>query len=196
MKSEAPSFKPDSVVGYDHAIIPPDRAEDCPYLERWTVGVGLGRFWRPVQKGNPKAWFKIRLHHFYRSDEDDLHDHPWWFLTLVLKGYYEDWVDCPTCKGVGALVYERSKSPTIAIRCPNCGGRRQVCGTKMRPGTVRFRPANHRHRVVTDGVWTLVLSGPAVRDWGFWINGKWMRQRAYFRQYGGHAACDDIPTSR
>ena len=35
--------------------------------------------------------FNLYLHHFFRSDLDDLHDHPWWFATLILKsGYYEE----------------------------------------------------------------------------------------------------------
>ena len=164
------AFKSDDSVGYRHEIIPPDRAEDCPYLERWLLGVGVpGR----------SAWFTIRLHHFFRSDEDHLHDHPFWFITLVLKGFYEDWVECPWCK-----LRHRIRSDC------ECGGSGQIVGTRMTPGKVRFRLALHQHRVVTDGVWTLVLSGPKVRDWGFYTPDGWLRQRAYFRKYGGSAACD------
>lgn len=46
------------------------------------------------------TWFKIFLHHILRSDEDpERHDHPWHFVSLILRGgYYE------ILKGGGRLV--------------------------------------------------------------------------------------------
>ena len=32
--------------------------------------------------------FNIFIHKFLKSDPDDLHDHPWAFRTLILKGGY------------------------------------------------------------------------------------------------------------
>lgn len=44
----------------------------CPYLRRWVLNLGL---------------FSVRLHHWSRGDDDRaLHDHPWWFVSLVLSG--------------------------------------------------------------------------------------------------------------
>jgi len=184
---QKPDFKPDTYVGFRHEVIPPDEP-DCKYLERWLLGVGLP---------GKNTWFTLRLHHFFRSDEDHLHDHPFWFITLVVKGSYEDWVECPGCKGKRGHRYEKyvdmPSGPVAATgwrNCIFCGGTGQVVGTRMTPGTIRYRPALHRHRVVTDGCWTLVLSGPKIRDWGFWVNGEWMRQRKYFRKFGGSAACE------
>lgn len=49
---------------------------ECPYLHRWVADFGL---------------FSIRVHHFLRSDDNrNLHDHPWWYCTLVLRGSYRD----------------------------------------------------------------------------------------------------------
>lgn len=49
---------------------------ECPYMFRW-VFVFFG--------------FSIRLHHWIRSDDKRFfHDHPWSFITLVLKGQYTD----------------------------------------------------------------------------------------------------------
>src|SRR5258707_1186927 len=46
------------------------------YLERWWV-IPRNRY------------FNIYLHHFLRSDDDRaLHDHPWWNLSVLLKGKY------------------------------------------------------------------------------------------------------------
>lgn len=43
---------------------------DSPYLSRWCLAA--------------TRWGNLYLHKFHRSDYDDMHDHPWWFLSLVL----------------------------------------------------------------------------------------------------------------
>lgn len=51
--------------------------DECPYLRRWVVEGKSGR--------------SVRIHHFYRSDDArHFHDHPWWFVTLVVRGGYTD----------------------------------------------------------------------------------------------------------
>lgn len=54
-----------------------DSEENGPYMVRYKI------FRCP--------WFKVFLHHILRSDEDDeLHDHPWNFVSFILwSGYYE-----------------------------------------------------------------------------------------------------------
>jgi hypothetical protein len=144
---------------------------ECPYLRRWALILGL---------------FSIRVHHFYRSDDERaFHDHPWWFVTLVLKGGYTDVSECDTCEGYG--VYDSW--------CPTCSG----WGEKrdhLLHGSVRFRPALHRHTVRVDpgGVWTLILTGPNVRTWGFWerrADGtvKFRKANKWFALHGHHP-CD------
>lgn len=50
--------------------------DECPMMQRWMLNTPVG---------------SLRLHHFFRSDVDrDPHDHPWWFLTIVLSGSYYD----------------------------------------------------------------------------------------------------------
>lgn len=103
--------------------------------------------------------FSVRLHHWYSSDDHRaFHDHPWWFCTLVLRGGYTD------VSPVGREV--------------------------MRPGTLRCREATHRHTVEVNpgGCWTLILTGPVSRVWGFWVrNGaKFMKTNKYFLKYGHH----------
>lgn len=47
--------------------------------------------------------------------------------------------------------------------------------TRYRPaGTLLYRPAKWRHRVETDGAWSLVLVGRRVRRWGFFTRRGWM----------------------
>lgn len=91
-------------------------------------------------------WFSIRLHRFGASDPHCMHDHPWpWFISLVLwRGYVEE------------------QTPTTG----------PVLKTSRRrwPGSLAIRFANDRHRVVLvddKPAWTLVLTGPIVRTWGF-----------------------------
>lgn len=116
---------------------------ECPYAERWVFNAGL---------------FTLRVHHFVRSDDDRaFHDHPWWFLTLVVKGSYID-------------------------RSPNGDD-------VLKPGSVRFRPARHRHTVVTYGVWTIVLTGRKKRAWGFWQGDRFRKANKWFFEKGHHP-CD------
>lgn len=115
---------------------------ECPYMRRWVADFSL---------------FSVRIHRWQSSDDArSFHDHPWWFLTLVLCGAYVD------------------VSPT---------GR-----DPLRIGSIRFRRANHRHTVEVKrpGTWTLVITGRAVRRWGFWINGRLLKRDKYFAVHGHH----------
>lgn len=123
---------------------------ECPYMRRWAVLLGAG---------------SVRVHHFYRSDDERaLHDHPWWFVTVVLGGGYTDVSE----DGLDHL------------------GR----------GSIRFRPALHRHTVRVDpgGSWTLLLTGPNLRTWGFWerLPGGGVRFRKANKWFfiHGHHPCD------
>lgn len=139
---------PDTKKGFRHEFI---GNEECPYMERWLLQLGK---------------FSIRLHHWTASDDDRyLHDHPWWFLTFVLKGGYTD-------------IYNDNLSALNKT-------------DKLNRWSYRYRPALHRHTVQIDpgGCWTLLITGPRIRDWGFWVNGSWLRQRKYFRKHGHHP-CD------
>jgi len=62
----------------DRKRIVMDRVEDQPYLERYYVFL----------KDRKRFPFNVFLHHFLRSDPDDVHDHPWGYFTIILKGGY------------------------------------------------------------------------------------------------------------
>jgi hypothetical protein len=100
----------------------------------------------------------IRLHHWLGSDDKRAHhDHPWSFTTLVLRGGYTD----SSPEGD-----EHLKAPAI-----------------------RHRKATHRHTVITDpgGAWTLLITGPKVRAWGFYVGGKrFVKANKYFLTHGHH----------
>lgn len=117
--------------GRPHQVIGGEQGD--PYMLRWYVF--------------PKVpWFRVYVHKFLRSDEDRaLHDHPWAFVSLILRGRY---------------VEHTADGATLRL-----------------PFTVAYRAARTRHRVqlyrneVTgreDPCWTLIVTGPKVREWGFW----------------------------
>lgn len=62
----------------------------------------------------------------------------------------------------------------------------------MKPGMVQYRHAQHKHTVDTTGCWTLVITGPVIRQWGFWVQNKsnrrkvWLRAKRYFIKHGHH----------
>lgn len=100
-----------------------------PYLLRWYL---IPR----------NSWFNVYLHKFLRDDDDRaLHDHPWWFISVLLRGaYYEHCVD--------------------GVRI------RTTCGSvAFRTAQHRHRIELFRSRPPT---WTLVITGRKVREWGFW----------------------------
>lgn len=118
---------------------------ECPYVIRWRIEIPFG---------------SLRVHHWLAGDDlRAFHDHPWWFLTLVVRGGYSD------------------VSP-------------EGCDL-LRPGSVRFRKAHHRHTVqpFPQGAWTILVTGPPGRKWGFWVKGKFIKANKYFLTYGHHP-CD------
>ena len=58
-----------------------DRLDDEPYLERYYVFL----------KDRDTFPFNVFVHKFLKSDPDDVHDHPWPFATLILRGGYWEW---------------------------------------------------------------------------------------------------------
>lgn len=94
-------------------------------------------------------WGCVYLHCFHRGDTDrDPHDHPFRFWTYPLnQGYTED----------------------VFRPAEQCFTRAHVSKGKW-----TFRPAQHCHRVTdvdsgTFPLWTIVIRGPKVRGWGFWV---------------------------
>lgn len=118
--------------GQPHEVIGAESAAG-PLMLRWHV---IPR--------NPLL--QVYLHKFLRSDEDRaLHDHPWNYASLVLKGAY------------------------VEIR-------QDDKALWRRPGSIAYRSATRRHRVVLfpeiDGgcrpCWTFFVTGRKIREWGFW----------------------------
>ena len=100
-------------------------------------------------------FFNIYLHHFLRSDDDRaLHDHPWINCSYLLEGAYTEW--------------------TIAA-----GGvhRKRVAES----GSLKFRGAHFAHRVELHAgpCWSLFITGPVVREWGFHCSAGWRHWKIF-----------------
>lgn len=50
--------------------------------------------------------------------------------------------------------------------------------------------ANNFRRRNDGGCWTVLLTGPEKRVWGFWVNGKFRKRNKYFYEHGHHHPCD------
>ncbi len=129
-----------------------DRINNEPYLERYYLFL----------KDRKHFPFNVFLHRFLKSDPDDVHDHPWGYATLILKGGYYEWVGKFNSAG------------------QKIGEERVWRG----PGHFRVCRATSYHRIeLCEGVdcWTLFMPGPQRREWGFWYNGAWMHNDTYLK---------------
>lgn len=102
-------------------------------------------------------YYSLRLHHWLAGDDPRaFHDHPWWYVTFCIWGGYTD------------------VSPAGEVEV----GR----------WSFHYFPAAHRHtvRVNPGGAWTLLLTGPEKREWGFWVAGKFRKRNKYFFEWGHH----------
>jgi hypothetical protein len=95
-------------------------------------------------------FFNIYLHEIRRSDDDRaLHDHPWASMSFCLRGSMQEL---------------------------NRSGDRVIC-----EGDVIFRSARFAHRLVIHGAtcWTLFVTGPIVRQWGFHCPKGWRHWKEF-----------------
>lgn len=96
-------------------------------------------------------WFLNRLHRIMRGDRDrHFHDHPFDFVSLIVRGGY--------------IEYTPDKEPRI-----------------FRPGSINIKRAEELHYLkMLDGeTWTILLTGPYRRDWGFATEEGWVKADQY-----------------
>jgi hypothetical protein len=57
------------------------------------------------------TWFSIKLHKIMMSDDDCMHDHPWSFISIILKGgYVEHTEKGKRLYGVGSILWRPAPS--------------------------------------------------------------------------------------
>lgn len=118
--------------------------KDDPYLRRWWI---IPR--NPI--------FNIYLHQFLRDDEDRaLHDHPWASLSIILKGGYME----KTRFGERVCV-----AGDFIWRWPRFA-HRIVLLPYFWPAFL-FSHIQDPSEMPKQPCWTLFITGPKVREWGF-----------------------------
>lgn len=141
------------------------------YMNRWWLvpyraeGSQSGAGCEAASWRSPLTWLlqrfdvAVRVHEILRSDEGrDPHDHPWPYLTVILKGGY--WEE----------------------RYNEAG---DLLSTKWHgPGSVLWRPANSWHRLtLPDGAiaTTLFITGRYCNGWGFNVDGTKVPYKTYLK---------------
>jgi len=106
----------------------------------FIIGDNYLRRWWLIPRNR---WFNVYLHEILHDDDDRaLHDHPWWNLSIILRGAYRE-------------------------HMPH--GSRILGAGPMDDARIAFRSAASAHRiaVVSGPVWSLFITGPRIREWGF-----------------------------
>ena len=99
--------------------------------------------------------FNAYIHFFNGPDPDeDLHDHPWWSLSILLRGELIE-ITPEHPKG--------RKAPRICLRPPN------AAHSIIKGSWKTKRPV------------TLFITGPKIRDWGFFTKKGWVTHEQYIQ---------------
>lgn len=99
-------------------------------------------------------FFNVYLHQILRSDDDRaLHDHPWVNLSIVLRGAYREIMPSGHPRHVGNEMLKWRRRGSMVARWPSSAHRLEIDAG---------RPC-----------WSLFITGPKVREWGFWCPQGW-----------------------
>ena len=131
----------------------PDRRTGEDYMDRYYIFL----------KDRKNFPFNITLHRIKKSDDPIMHDHPWPYMTIILKGGY--WEHTPVSDENGKQIAEVS--------------------IWRGPGSIIKRSAKEYHWLELDEnvgpVTTLFFMGPQQREWGFLSKNKWIDHVTYLR---------------
>ena len=130
-----------------------------PFLVRWFI----------IPKNR---WCNIYLHKFMRDDEDRaLHDHPWMNLSLLLVNRYIE-----VTRGEKRTMYQ---SGDLKFRLASSAHRIELVHTR-KTGHKRTKAQRKRGQPS----WSLFITGPVTRGWGFHCPKGWRAQKE-FHERGG-----------
>lgn len=131
-----------------------ERAKRTPYAHLWHADGTpyMERFWL-LPYSDDRRRYAARVHHIASADYDrELHDHPWDFWSVVLSGGYTE------------------ARPVNPLKLDFMQGYENCRYTERRAGSIAFRRATDRHRIVhvEPNTWTLFITGPQRQWWGFY----------------------------
>lgn len=133
------------------------------FIIRYADGVAYLRRLRIIQT----PWFGVYLHWIEGPDPDRwLHDHPWSFLTFILRGGYTE-----IFKGAGWAPFQGKARLWSRFTLHRMQGDDAHKITKLKFNTL-----------------TLVLVGQRRRQWGFHTDKGWMPWHEYLESIDGTKA--------
>lgn len=132
------------------------RKDGILYLRRWALTIDcIG---------------SIKVHKMEAPDPgEDLHDHPWTFITIPLRGGYIE-----ERTNIRDAVQE-SQSRIVADEI--IGSLEHI--RHLRPRMMRLDQCHRIVKLDSPTVWTLVFSGPRHRDWGFYTPTGYINHKDY-----------------
>lgn len=106
-------------------------------------------------------FFSIYIHGIYKADEDFyLHDHPWNYFSILLKGYFTERVKDKTRPG-------------------------KYLDNILGPGSFVFKKAEDFHKIQqlrSPSIYTLFIAGRRRREWGYDVQGTWIDHVTFRKQ--------------
>jgi hypothetical protein len=144
------------LFGFMNANVVGLRNPDFQVTKKGGEVVYLNRWWMWRRNG----WCNLYLHQMLGPDDAALHDHPYWSLSLILAD------------GINELFQLDPPTGRVKMRA-------------LRTGQLVWRSSTMAHRLdpVQPGM-TLFLTGPRVRDWGFYCPQGWRRWQDYVKTTG------------
>lgn len=154
--------------------------DQTPYLIRRSL-LTIGKF------------ISFKYHQILQSDDVCPHDHPWGFITIILKGGYYEWT--PVTQSERGKVLHNRVGVDGDIEVQRWHG----------AGSIMYRPAKWRHRlelkkesILIDQIYdldgggfekhykenlvpahTFVITLPVIRNWGFFTKTGWIFWKDY-----------------
>lgn len=96
------------------------------------------------------------LHNLIGPDQPYLHDHPWSFKSHILSGGYVE------------VIHDHNRVQEVSQRHVS--------------GSVLHRSSDFMHFIshVEPNTWTLVVTGPRIKEWGFYVATEWMHFKDFY----------------
>ena len=138
-----------------------------------------GRFLR--RRGLDLRMFGIYVHDIEQPDPGlDLHDHPWPFVSIILRGAYTE--QHGDTRFASALAYLVDQFPVADARFTRTWRRWSAHRIRM----------TEAHRIIScePGTRTLVIRGRKTRRWGFYTPTGWVDQTSY--DYDARRPCSEV----
>lgn len=115
--------------------------------------------------------FSIRIHHIQLGDLDRWpHDHPWSFLSIILRGGYTEWHCTPETFGSERVEFTVNQREWARFLVKHVRFFNIHNNTDLHQIREFHRPGK--------GSWTLIFTGPERREWGFMTDKGWVSRVA------------------